>query len=138
MKKATKKILAAMIIFLIFQGCAPKTDPLTEDMKARLAKFEEVTLTTDLSWLSEDEREIIRILIDVADIMDEIFWMQSYGDKEELFAQIENENARQYARIHYGPWSRIDNNQPFYPGFGEKPEGANFYPTDMTREEFEA
>ncbi|TVQ10477.1 MAG: Zn-dependent hydrolase [Bacteroidetes bacterium] len=138
MKKTIQLALAAMIVFMSFQSCAPQQDPLTKDMKERLANFEEVTLTTDLSWLSENEREIIRILMQAADIMDEIFWMQSYGDKNELFDRIDNEYAREYAKIHYGPWDRLDANRAFVPGYDDKPLGANFYPRDMTREEFEA
>ena len=53
-------------------------------MKANLARFKEVTLTTDLSWLSSREKEIVGILIDAAAIMDEIFWMEAYGDKTDL------------------------------------------------------
>ena len=107
-------------------------------MKANLAKFDEVTLTTDLGWLSSSEREIVSILIDAASIMDDIFWMQAYGDKEALFAGIDNEFAEDYAKIHYGPWDRLNNNQPFIASFGAKPKGAQFYPEDMTVEEFEA
>lgn len=138
MKQILQTALAIMIAGTVFYGCAPQTDPLTEDMKRRLAQFEEVTLTTDLSWLSENEREIIRILMQAADIMDEIFWMQSYGDKDDLFSRMDNEYARKYAKVHYGPWDRIDANRAFFPGYSDKPEGANFYPADMTREEFEA
>ena len=138
MKKTIQMALVAMIVLMSFQSCAPQQDPLTEDMKERLANFEEVTLTTDLSWLSENEREIIRILMQAANIMDDIFWMQSYGDKNELFDRIDNEYAREYAKIHYGPWDRLDANRAFVPGYDDKPLGANFYPQDMTREEFEA
>lgn len=138
MKKTIQLALAAMIVFMSFQSCTPQPDPLTEDMKERLANFEEVTLTTDLSWLSENEREIISILMEAAHIMDDIFWMQSYGDKEELFEKIDNEYAVEYAKIHYGPWDRLDANKAFVPGFDDKPLSANFYPQDMTREEFEA
>jgi len=139
MKKFIPVLTIAFLSLLLLPACEAPTDPLTEDMKARLAQFEEVTLTTDLSWLSENEREIIRILMQAADIMDDIFWMQSYGDKEELFDRIDNEYAREYAKIHYGPWDRIDANRAFLDGFyEEKPLGANFYPVDMTIEEFEA
>ncbi|TVQ84266.1 MAG: Zn-dependent hydrolase [Bacteroidetes bacterium] len=139
MKKFIPVLTFAFISLLLLPACEAPTDPLTEDMKARLAQFEEVTLTTDLSWLSENEREIIRILMQAADIMDDIFWMQSYGDKDELFDRIDNEYARKYAKIHYGPWDRIDANRAFLDGFHEeKPLGANFYPVDMTIEEFEA
>jgi len=107
-------------------------------MKANLAKFKEVTLTTDLSWLTPSEREITGILIDAAAEMDNVFWMQAYGNKDEFLGSIESEYARAYAMIHYGPWDRLNNNAPFIPGYGEKPPMAQFYPADMTVEEFEA
>ncbi len=107
-------------------------------MKENVNKYEKVELKVDLSGLTENEKEIIRILIDVADIMDEIFWMQSYyGDKNEFLAGIENEYAKKYAKINYGPWDRLDGNAPFLSGYEDKFRGANFYPSDMTREEFE-
>jgi hypothetical protein len=138
MKHFSLLVLTAFIAMAAITGCAPKTDEHTETMKANIEKFKEVTLTTDLSWLSENEREIIRILMEAADIMDEVFWMQAYGDKDALMKQIDNDYARKYAMIHYGPWDRVAGNAPFVPGFGEKPMGANFYPADMTKEEFEA
>jgi bacterioferritin (cytochrome b1) len=130
--------LAMILSVLFFQACQQHKLSLTEEMQQKLENFEEVTLTTDLSWLSENEREIIRLLVRASDIMDEIFWTQSYGDKEELFARMDNQYAQEYARIHYGPWDRLNGNRPFHPGFGEKPLGAGFSPVDVTKEEFEA
>ena len=127
-----------IMLSILLAGCNSEEKKLTEEMKANLAKFKEVTLTTDLGWLSSQEREIIGILTDVAAIMDDIYWKEAYGDREELFAQIENEYAKEYVKIHYGPWDRLNGNAPFIPGFGEKPAGAQFYPEDMTVEEFEA
>jgi len=138
MKHFSALVLSVIMALAVITACAPKTDEYTETMKANLDKFKEVTLTTDLSWLSENEREIISILMEAADIMDEIFWMQAYGDKQMLMDQIDNEHARKYAMIHYGPWDRLAGNAPFVTGFGDKPMGANFYPADMTKEEFEA
>lgn len=138
MKKLYVLSMAVVFAVMSMVSCAPGKDDYSEQMKKNVAKFEEVTLTTDLSWLSENEREIIRILLEVSDIMDEIFWMQAYGDKADLFARIDNDYAAAFARIHYGPWDRLAGNEPFIPGFGAKPMGANFYPVDMTVEEFEA
>lgn len=139
MKRISRWVLPFAALLMAFPGCAPREDAeYAELMKARTEQFKEVTLTADLSWLSENEREIIRILIRAADIMDDIFWMQAYGDKDALLDHISVEYARQYAKIHYGPWDRLAGNAPFYPGFGDKPLGANFYPEDMTREEFDA
>lgn len=134
------RIIYTLMIMLsiLLAGCNSEEKKLTEEMKANLAKFKEVTLTTDLGWLSSQEREIIGILTDVAAIMDDIYWKEAYGDREKLFAGIENEYAKEYVKIHYGPWDRLNGNAPFIPGFGKKPAGAQFYPEDMTVEEFEA
>jgi len=132
-------IYTLMIMLSIFlAGCNSEEKKLTEEMKANLAMFKEVTLTTDLSWLSSQEREIIGILTDVATIMDDIYWKEAYGDRENLLAGMKNEYAKEYVKINYGPWDRLNGNAPFIPGFGEKPAGAQFYPQDMTVEEFEA
>lgn len=126
-----------IILAAVLTGCNSADKKLTEEMKANLVRFKEVTLTTDLSWLSSQEREIVGLLIDAAAIMDDIYWMEAYGDKDELLAQVKNEYAREYIKIHYGPWDRLNDNRPFIPEFGEKFPGAQFYPEDMTIREFE-
>ncbi len=139
MKILIQSFVSFVLLILSLSGCKPKTDnTLTEEMKTRLAQFHEVTLTTDLGWLTDNEREIIRLLIDAAGQMEQVFWIQSYGDKDALMASVDNDFARQYMHIHYGPWDRLKGNAPFFPGYGDKPLGANFYPQDMTKEEFEA
>lgn len=103
-----------------------------------LDKYVNVKLTTDMNKLSEAQKEMIKHLIDAAKIMDNLFWMQAYGDRSELLESIEDEEQRQFAVINYGPWDRLDGNKPFIEGVEEKPLGANYYPVDMTKEEFEA
>lgn len=100
--------------------------------------FATVRLTADLSHLSYGEREMLPWLIVAADQMDRAFWLESYGDKEQLLASIEDADTRRLVEVNYGPWNRLGDNQPLIPGVGEKPLGAQFYPPDMTREEFEA
>ena len=138
MKKQVINMLVVLLVIVMAGGCKTTENTKDEEMKERLAQFEEVTLTTDLSWLSDSEKEILGILIDAAKLMDDIFWMEAYGDKEELLNSIENDYAREYAKIHYGPWDRLKNNAPFIEGVGPKPPMAQFYPEDMTVEEFEA
>ena len=86
--------MLVILLVIIMTGCVTKVNQYDEEMKAKLAQFEEFTLTTDLSWLNDSEREIIGILIDAATIMDDIYWMQAYGDKEELIDSIESEYAK--------------------------------------------
>ncbi|HET9775380.1 MAG TPA: hypothetical protein VFP77_02300 [Gemmatimonadaceae bacterium] len=80
---------------------------------------------------------MLPLLIDAARQMDPIFWIESYGDRDALMRQITDPAARQLAVINFGPWDRLDDNAPFVPGFGAKPAGANYYPSDMTKGEFE-
>ncbi|MFA7616088.1 MAG: Zn-dependent hydrolase [Moheibacter sp.] len=101
-----------------------------------LKTYSKVKLTTDLSQLNEREKAMLILFIKTAQIMDELFWHEAYGDKNELISKTPEE-LRNYVEINYGPWDRLDNNRPFLNGFGPKPLGANFYPANMTREEFE-
>ena len=112
-------------------------DDTATGIQARLAKYTPVRLTTDLSVLSEQERRMIPLLIDAAQEMDAIFWQQAYGNREQLMGRIEDPDVRRFVEINYGPWDRLDGNQPFVPGVGPKPPGANLYPADITKEEFE-
>jgi hypothetical protein len=97
-----------------------------------------VQLTADLSSLSDGQRRMIGILIEASTIMDDLFWEQAYGDRDALLAAIDDPEMRRFAEINYGPWDRLAGNAAFVPGVGPKPPGANIYPADMTREEFEA
>jgi hypothetical protein len=107
-------------------------------MDQKLAQYDAVRLTTDLSLLTEAEKKMIPLLMEAADAMSEIFWQESYGDREALMAALADPGMQRYAEINFGPWDRIDGDASFVPGVGPKPAGARFYPEDMTAEEFEA
>ena len=107
------------------------------EMQTNLDKYVSVKLTSDLSALTENERKMLPILIKAADKMNALFAYEAYGDVNKLLETIEDEDTRKYVKINYGPWDRLANNKPFVVGVGEKPKGANFYPKDMTKEEFE-
>lgn len=133
--------LAALVTLLAAcGGPAPEQQPAGSEIPEDhplLSTYTEFRLTADLSHLSENQRQIVSLLIDACKAMDEAFWMQSYGDREELLSSIEDPALRRYAEINYGPWDRLDDNEPFLEGVGPKPPGANIYPADVTAEEFE-
>lgn len=108
------------------------------DMQKKLSKYTTFKLTSNLNVLTENERKMLPILIKAASIMNKFFWYQSYGDKKQLLDSISNEETKKFVEINYGPWDRLDGNKPFVDGIGSKPAGANFYPADMTKLEFEA
>ena len=107
-------------------------------MQKNLQKYVSVKLTADIAHLSNNEKEMLKLLFEAAKLMDDIFWMQNIGIKEEFLATIDDPDARAYCMINYGPWDEMANLKPFIDSYGEKPAGAEFYPHDMTKEEFEA
>lgn len=134
----SKIFLVLMIAILLFSNaCKKKTDSQEAKLSLdSLAIYSSYELKTDLSMLNDSEKQAIKLMIEAANIMDELFWQQAFGDKK-LMDTISNETLRQYAYINYGPWDRLNDNKPFINGYGTKPAGANFYPQDMTKEEFE-
>ena len=109
----------------------------TNDIQQKINQYIEVKLVTDTSKLNEKEKKMLVHLIKAVQYMDPAFWEQTYGDKQELMNRIKDPLIRKYAEINYGPWDRMNDNKTFIEGFGNKPAGANFYPADMTKTEFE-
>ena len=138
-----KQLLTVLGVFLLIVGCNESkttTEESTEnqsEMKQKLSKYVSVKLTSELAGLSENQRQMLPILIEAADKMNALFWYEAYGDQTELLNSINDAETKKFVEINYGPWDRLDGNKPFVEGVGEKPAGANFYPADMTKEEFE-
>lgn len=107
------------------------------DIAAKLKQFAPVKLEADASGLSAEEKQMLRLLVDVARGMDDLFWRQAWGNKEALLKSAATPELQRYLEINYGPWDRLDDNKPFVEGVGPKPAGATFYPSDMTKDEFE-
>ena len=103
----------------------------------RFGIYAPVRLTADLSGLSDNQRKMIGLMIEASKIMDDLFWQQAWGDRYELLESIPAGPAREFARINYGPWDRLDGDKPFLSGIPGKPLGARFYPPDMSKAEFE-
>jgi len=116
----------------------PVTAPVESETPSRFDIYAEVGLTTDLSHLSDNQRQMIGLLIDAGKITDDIFWQQVWGDKDELLDSIEDTKTRRFALYNYGPWDRLAADQAFIESYGPRPPGARFYPQDMTKQEFEA
>jgi len=116
------------------------TAPSVPLVPARPGIYAEVELTTDLAVLSAKEREMLGLFIDAAAEMDGIFWQQTFpGDRASLEAATAGDpTVSRYVALNYGPWDRLAGDAPFVPGYGDKPKGANFYPVDMSKAEFDA
>ena len=123
-------------------GCKKKSaEPAPEHespCKAMVEEYAWFDLTSPLvEQLSENEKQLVPIFVRIAEIMDDLFWKQTFGDKT-MLDTISDEYAKEFAMIQYGPWNRLDENKPFVPGYGEKKPGCRYYPDDITKDEFEA
>lgn len=150
MNNTLRITMTALAISFALVGCSKEPAPvepantevaettLVAGAESRLDIYYPVDLKADLSHLSDRQRHVVELLIEASEIMNNLFWHQAYGaSKDSLLSRINDEQVRRFADINYGPWDRLNNNKPFLTGFGEKPAGANFYPADMTKAEFE-
>lgn len=124
-------------------GEAPQPDSLgvdraTTDARVRPGIYVPVKLTADLSTLSGDERAMLPLLIQAAEIMDSLFWQEAWGRPDSVPMKHPSPELRTFFKMNYGPWDRMAGDRPFLDGVGEKPKGARFYPADMKVDEFEA
>ncbi|MGX5173608.1 dipeptidyl-peptidase 3 family protein [Aliikangiella sp. IMCC44653] len=122
----------------ISKSTADPEPPSAKSSNPRFDIYKPVTLTANLAHLSENQKAMISKLIDASKIMDELFWLQAFGEKHAFLDSIKDPATRQFANINYGPWDRLAGDSPFISKYKEKPLGARFYPADMSKEEFES
>ena len=139
-----KKIIPSLLLILLIMvwGCENpgqgNEKKNAETSSYKMKEYAQVKLTADISHLNENQRKMLLSLFKAADMMDELFWLQNFGEKEPFLKRIDDKKLRQYARINYGPWDELNNQAVFLPGYGAKPPGARFYPEDMSKDEFSA
>jgi hypothetical protein len=153
--KTIRTIALSAIAVLVISACSDATSPTTASKiptptkessnhhllvdQSRLDIYFPVELSADLSAYSSQQKEMLSLLIDASKIMDDLFWKQAYGqDKSDFLASIKDEKVQTFADINYGPWDRLNGDKPFLSGAKEKTLGAQFYPADMSKDEFEA
>ena len=109
----------------------------SEALKEKVESYAVVQVKSPLyEALDENDKSIIELFRQAAEIMDGLFWKQTFGDKAEMEA-LKNPYEKAYAMINYGPWDHLDDNKSFLKGYGAKPLGCQYYPQDMTVAEFE-
>jgi hypothetical protein len=110
---------------------------------AQRAKVARIDMATDTAFLSAEEKQVVNLLIQASDQMTHIYLRQrdaSYPDVRD--AIVHNRRADRDLLLDWydanlGPWDAFDELRPFW-GTAPMPEGAGFYPTDLTKAEFDA
>jgi hypothetical protein len=134
--------IVAGLLFLIAVVAAAIPD--LAELNRMIARFAPAELQVDPSQLSAGDRQALAKLLDAARILDDVFLTQIWGGNAALRERLQKETSPLgKARLHYfemnkGPWSDLDDHAAFLSGVPPKKlPGANFYPEDMTRQEFE-
>ena len=130
-----KKLYIIAATALAVAACGQKNE---SDLKAKVESYAVVEVKSPLyDALSENDKKIVGLFREAAEIMDGLFWKQTFGDKSHI-ENMPDGYAKAYAMINYGPWDHLDNNNSFIEEYGVKPLGCQYYPQDMTMEEWEA
>ncbi|MCU1293719.1 MAG: MutT/NUDIX family protein [Bryobacterales bacterium] len=118
--------------------------PDVAELGQMAAQFTPTPIRVDTSHLTPGDRKALVRLIEAAQVMDLVFVNQVWARNEQLFRALERDTSAEgqaRARLFWiskGPWSTLEGHRAFIPGVpAHRPPGANFYPEDMTREEFE-
>ena len=113
------------------------------ELAKKIRRFAPTVLTDNTSRLSANDRKALGKIIEAAKLLDPLFLRQVWTGNDELYEKLKaDKSAAGQQRLHYflindGPWSRLDNNEPFIEGVPhEKPPQANFYPDNITKDEF--
>ena len=138
-------ILILMPLFLVMvlscQQNTPHSNKELDTMKQRIAQFAPTELKYDASLLNDRQKQVLQKLYLAAKIIDDIYLDQVYSKNMQIRQTLEQATdpldklKYDYFKIMFGPFDRLDHDKPFY-GSEPKPKGANFYPQDMTKEEF--
>lgn len=138
-----RMILFFLALTTLIAGCK-KADMETKkiDLNAQIERYAPVEITADISKLSDGDRKALAKLFEASKIMDKLYTRQVWGGNEALRQKLEADTSTDgkrlltYFNIDMSPWSSLDHHQAFVPNVPARPEGANYYPDDMTKEEF--
>jgi hypothetical protein len=123
----------------------PIQAPGLTELQKMISRFTPTSLRVDVSRLSAGDRQALVKLVQASRILDDIFLNQYWSGNPALYARLQRDSsALGKARLHYfwinkSPWSALDEFKPFLPGVPpRKPEGANFYPEEISKQQFES
>jgi hypothetical protein len=140
MRLISLRIIIACLVICSTVGSAQQNGTLASKIK----RFAPTTITGNVSKLSKGDKQALDKLVQAAKLMDSLYLRQVWSGNIDLWNRLQMDNSTEgkeqahYFRINMGPWSKLDQDEPFIAGVPKaKPLGANYYPEDMTKEEFD-
>jgi Peptidase family M49 len=147
MRKVFLLLMVCTTMSLAQKSSTQKTAafPDAAEVNKMAARFAPTEMRVDTSSLSAGDKKALVKLIEASHIVNHLFMQQFWSGDLALYSKLQQDkSALGKARLHYfwinkGPWSEIDQHKAFLPNVpAHKPPGANFYPEDMTKDEFES
>jgi hypothetical protein len=139
-----RSILFLMCLFPLLMF-AQDNSPNAEELNKMTARFSPTPINVDTSKLSAGDQKALVKLVEAARVIDSLFMQQLWSKDLDTWDKVKADaSPLGKARAHYywinkSPWSALDAQKAFMPGVpARKLSGANFYPEDMTKDEFEA
>ncbi len=135
----------ALLCSALLMSCTTKqpSTPAMTALESQIRRFAPVAITGDTTTLSPGDRRALTALIDATRYIDSLYRRQVWEGNEALTARLTADGSPmgklrlQYFLINQSPWSRLDHDEPFVEGVpSPKPQGANYYPAGMTKDEF--
>jgi hypothetical protein len=138
--------MRTLALFLLFAASVAtgQTSPGVAEIEKMSVRFAPVDVKVDVSVLPDNERAVLVKLIEASRLVDSLYLEQTSASNHALLMQLlEDPSALGKARLAYfilnkGPWSELDDDKPFLPGIGARPEAANFYPAGSSREQIDS
>ena len=139
-------VTLSLVFSLLPAGAAAQAVKASDagELPAKIRRFSPTVLTANLVSLSPKDRQALQKVIAAAKLLDPLFLRQVWSGNDDLHRKLVADHTPlgrmllHYFLINDGPWSRLDENQPFIDDVPAKPAYANYYPADMTKDEFNA
>jgi len=144
MRKVFLLCFGGVFLLTFFLNCERPMELKKADLnlvQTQLNKFAPVDITYDRTILSEKDQQVVDKLVEASKFIDNIFLIQAYSKNEAILKALNkstdpaDETYRDFFKIMYGPFDRLEENTPFLDSI-PKPDGANYYPEDITKHEF--
>ncbi len=134
-----KRITVLLVFALLFLGCKQSTVD-TKFVKTTLNNLADVKISPDYSKIPADVQKALPYIKNAMDILDELFILQLDPDLKGYLEEAKKEDNKyvlEYLKLFKAPWNHYDHFKSIDTNFHDKHPGGNFYPTDLTKEDFE-
>src|SRR5215471_12494512 len=127
-------MIAALMVLTPGRSSSAEKPMQESTVAAKIRRFAPTVLTADTARLSVSDRRALARIIAAAKYLDPLYRRQVWSGNDTLLMSLQADTTPHgrdllhYFQINVGPWSRLDENEPFIAGVPPKPPQGSFYP----------